>query len=294
MLKVTNTYSSCIEQPCLCTFFALCAYEGNVALKVDATNACANSPLLGQPTFVYIDDQYVDWYAVRHGVKVSRNMVLPFQHALQGHPESGSLWEKFVNRVIAGHGFNSTINECSIYQGVYNGHRMLICQQVDSLAIGCMDTDAICDLVTTICHKVGIDLCDEVMLALFDGVDVEQPNRYIMVTCESYIDKLLARYGWSAAGTRDTNSKPIKPLASSTLQQMFAEYETTPLNGSPEHALVEIAAVSPTTVRWEPSSMLMWSRDPISAMPSPLWPDSLTGQPKSIMMLLVESRGTFT
>ena len=132
-----------------------------------------------------------------------------------------------------------------------------------------------------ICLTVTIDLCNEVMLASFDDVDVEQPDRYIMVTCESYIDKLLAHYGWSAAGTRNTNSKPIKPLASSTLQQMFAEYETTPLNGSPEHALVEIAAVSPTTVRWEPSSMLMWSRDPISAMPSPLWPDSLTGQPKS-------------
>ncbi|KAI2505530.1 hypothetical protein MHU86_8866 [Fragilaria crotonensis] len=242
MLKLANTYSSCIEQPCMRMFFALCAYEGYVALKVDATNAYANSPPPGQPTFVYIDDQYADWYEARYGTKLSRDMVLPVQHALQGHPESGALWEGFVNKVIARHGFKSTTHERSIYHGVYKGHRMLICRQVDDLAIGCIDPDATRDLVNTICREDGIDLRDEGLLASFNGVDVEQTDRYIKITCESYIDKLLAHYGWSAAGTRDTDMKPIEPLASSTLQQMFVEYESAPANGSPEHALVESAA----------------------------------------------------
>jgi hypothetical protein len=43
-LKLANTYSSCIEQPCMRMFFALCAHEGYVCIKVDATNAYANSP----------------------------------------------------------------------------------------------------------------------------------------------------------------------------------------------------------------------------------------------------------
>ena len=60
-LRLANTYSSCIEQPCMRMFFALCAHEGFIALKVDATNAYANSPPPDQPTFVYIDDQYADW-----------------------------------------------------------------------------------------------------------------------------------------------------------------------------------------------------------------------------------------
>jgi hypothetical protein len=38
-LKLANTYSSCIEQPCMQLFFALCAHEGYISLKVDATNA---------------------------------------------------------------------------------------------------------------------------------------------------------------------------------------------------------------------------------------------------------------
>jgi hypothetical protein len=90
-LKLANTYSSCIEQPCMRLFFALCTHEGFVSLKIDATNAYANSPPPDQPTFVIIDDQYADWHLTRFGFAVSRDVVLPVQHALQGHPESGAL-----------------------------------------------------------------------------------------------------------------------------------------------------------------------------------------------------------
>ena len=50
-LKLANTYSSCIEQPCMRLFLALCAHEGFISLKVDATNAYANSPAT-KPTYL--------------------------------------------------------------------------------------------------------------------------------------------------------------------------------------------------------------------------------------------------
>ena len=222
-------------------FFALCAHEGFISLKVDATNAYANSPPPDQPIFVFIDNQYADWYFERFGLHVSREMVLPVQHALQGHPESGALWERFVNSVIARHGFTSTTHERSLYQGTFKGHRMLICRQVDDLAIGCSDINAVQDLVRTICQEDGIDRRDEGILNSFNGVDVDQTDRYIKVSCESYIDKLLAHYGWSASGSHETDAKPIEPLASSTIQQMFLDYETSPLDGTPEHSALEKA-----------------------------------------------------
>jgi hypothetical protein len=43
-LVLANTYSSCVKQPCMRLFFALCTHEGFVSLKVNATNAYANSP----------------------------------------------------------------------------------------------------------------------------------------------------------------------------------------------------------------------------------------------------------
>ncbi|KAI2495455.1 hypothetical protein MHU86_19042 [Fragilaria crotonensis] len=195
-LKLANTYSSCIEQPCMRLFFALCAHEGYVSLKVDATNAYANSPPPNQPTFVVIDDQYADWYLARH---------------------------------------------VSI-KGTYKGHRMLICRQVDDMAIGCVNVDAIKDLVRVICAEDGIDLRDEGILNSFNGVDVDQRDRYIKITCETYIDKLLAHYGWSSSGSRETDEKPIEPLAASTTQQMFDDYANAPRDGTAEYYDLETAA----------------------------------------------------
>jgi hypothetical protein len=59
-LKLANTYSSCIKQPCMQLYFSLCAFEGFTSLMVDATNAYANSPPPNQPTFVVIDEQYAN------------------------------------------------------------------------------------------------------------------------------------------------------------------------------------------------------------------------------------------
>ncbi len=50
---------------------------------------------------------------------------------------------------------------------------MLICRQVDNLAIGCVDINAIKDLVRVVCPKDSIDLRDEgVVLDSFNGVIV--------------------------------------------------------------------------------------------------------------------------
>jgi hypothetical protein len=170
-------------------------------------------------------------------------MVLPVQLALQGHSNSGALWEKFLNAVIARHGFKSTTHERSLYQGTYyKGHRMLICRQVEYLAIGCADLNAIKDLVHAICSEDGIDLRNEGVLDAFNGVDVHQTDRYIKVSCKSYIDKLLAHYGWSSSGSRDTNKEPIEPLAASTTQQMFDNYVYAPRDGNTEYCDLETAA----------------------------------------------------
>jgi hypothetical protein len=112
-------------------------------------------------------------------------MVLPVQHALQGHPESGALWEQYINKVLSRHGFKSTTHERSLYKGVYDGFKMLISRQVDDLAIGCHNVDSIKKLVSVICSEDKIDLRDEGILDSFNGIDVHQTAAYINVTCET-------------------------------------------------------------------------------------------------------------
>lgn len=236
-LKLANTYSSCIEQPCMRMFFALCAHEGYFCVKVDATNAYANSPPPDQPTYVHVDHQYADWFLIRNDEEVPLDYVLPVQHALQGHPESGALWERFINKVLHRHGFKSTTHERSLYHGTYDGWKMLISRQVDDLAIGCRNTDSIRKLVAIICAEDKIDLRDEGILTSFNGVDVIQSRHYIQVTCESYIDRFLEHYGWSSPGNRESSERPIEPIAMSTIPQLFLDYDAAA--ASTEAALME-------------------------------------------------------
>ncbi|KAI2497767.1 hypothetical protein MHU86_16709 [Fragilaria crotonensis] len=90
-----------------------------------------------------------------------------------------------------------------LYQGTWDTE----CLYVAKLTIWPSDVnvDAIKDLVRVICAEDGIDLRDEGILNSFNGVDVDQRDRYIKITCETYIDKLLAHYGWSSSGSRETD-----------------------------------------------------------------------------------------
>jgi ABC-type multidrug transport system fused ATPase/permease subunit len=56
---------------------------------------------------------------------------------------------------------------------------MLICRQVDDLAIGCVNADAICNLVRLICTDDGIDLRD------LSNADLRRA--VVMVTQEAYL-----------------------------------------------------------------------------------------------------------
>ena len=92
--ELALTYSSCIEHPVQRLFFAIAA---NLNLKVyggDAKDAFTHSPGPELATYLAIDDAYSEWYENEYGKTIDQSLVLPILRALQGHPESGRLWEK--------------------------------------------------------------------------------------------------------------------------------------------------------------------------------------------------------
>ncbi len=96
---------------------------------------------------------------------------------------------------------------------------------MDNLAIGCRNVKSIRKLVAVICTEDKIDLRDEGALKSFNGVDIIQSRHYIQVTCELYIDRFLKHYGWSSPGNRESSKRPIKPIAMSTIPQLFLDYD---------------------------------------------------------------------
>jgi len=134
---IALTYSSCVEQSVQRLFFALAARENYQVYGGDAQDAYAHSPPLETPTFVSIDEAYADWYEHQFKKKLDHSLVLPVLHALQGHPESGKLWEKHITAILRSpqFGFKSTTHDRSIYSATFEGTRILLLRQVDNFAV---------------------------------------------------------------------------------------------------------------------------------------------------------------
>ena len=90
---LAKTHSSCVEQPIQRQFLALAAEQNFLLFGGDAKDAFAHSPAPEVPTFMMIDNQYYEWYLYKFKKKLDRSGVLLVLQALQGHPESGKLWE---------------------------------------------------------------------------------------------------------------------------------------------------------------------------------------------------------
>jgi Reverse transcriptase (RNA-dependent DNA polymerase) len=229
-----KTYASCVEHPCMRIFFALSAVLGMTTFGADATNAFANSPPPAVPTFVRIDDAYADWYKAKYGIDLDRAMVLPVLHALQGHPESGSLWEQTINKILLDMGFRNTTHEPNLYCGLFDGAQVLLCRQVDDLAISCID-HATADRVIQAISK-HVSLTTQGVLTRFNGVDIEQTRHFVKLSCESYINNMAKIHAWHtpAFGEQTRPSEPLPPRLYETLQ-------TTPgfAEGTAEHRLLE-------------------------------------------------------
>ena len=140
--QFTQTYASCVEQPCQCLFLAVAAAMGLVITIGDTTNAFQQSPPPTQKCFLQIDDMVWLWYQKRHNKDIDPSKyVIPLEHALQGHPEAGALWEKMIVGILEGPelGFMSTTHEHNLYCGKIDGEIILVCHQVDDFAIASKD-----------------------------------------------------------------------------------------------------------------------------------------------------------
>jgi Reverse transcriptase (RNA-dependent DNA polymerase) len=232
-----KTYASCVEQPCMRVYFALCAADGLIVYGADAANAFANSPPPNVPTYVAIDDAYHDWYLARKGIALDRQLVLPVQHALQGHPESGSLWEQMINRILLGDlGLSNTVHERNLYVGKVEDSRVLICRQVDDLSIATQRESVYHTIVDRI--HVHAPMVKLGLTTRFNGVDVEQTRHYIALSCSTYIQQMLDVHDWDHPSEYDSSARPFEPLLPGQLEEL--QETTGPAEGTPAHlALVD-------------------------------------------------------
>eukprot|EP00957_Ditylum_brightwellii_P142555 10861039-Ditylum_brightwellii.AAC.1 len=101
-------YSSCVRQIGMKLFTSIAAWMNYIIIGGNATNVFPQSLPPSDPTFMRIDDQFAEWYDNKYGKQLDRAKVLPVLHALQGYPESGTLWGKHAFAVLQEFGFQTT------------------------------------------------------------------------------------------------------------------------------------------------------------------------------------------
>ena len=96
-------------------FVALSTALGHIIFSGDAKDAYAHLPGISCPTFARLDDAFIEWYFLRCGKLILRDMVLPILCTMQGHPESGRLWQAHVTAILVSLGWRGTTHEKNIY-----------------------------------------------------------------------------------------------------------------------------------------------------------------------------------
>ena len=122
----------------------------------DARDAYAHAPAPEMMMHLTIDDAYYEWYKEKTGKTLNRCFVLPVLHSLQGHPESGKMWMKLIDRIlIKDLGFATTAKDRCIYNKKIKGRIILLLRQVDDFCCGCtveQDAKNIYNLETLSCY----------------------------------------------------------------------------------------------------------------------------------------------
>ena len=116
VVQFVNTYSACIEQPCICLYFALCALLGYTVKSRDVINAYSHANWQGQEMYINADDPYCEWYENKFGIKLENGMACKLPKYMQGHPEAGNWWAKdFQDQCANPLRLKSTCHEPNIY-----------------------------------------------------------------------------------------------------------------------------------------------------------------------------------
>lgn len=236
---MVQTYSSCVELPCLRAFVALAVNRGYFIAFGDVENAYQQSPPPTIDCFLEVDDTVYDWYLRKFGVKLNKfKDVIPLFKALQGHPEAGVLWERMITDILINKmGFKNTAHERNLYVGTIDGEEVLVCRQVDDFASAAASMATAEKFITVLRKYVeaeyaGLGIQTEGgMYQRYNGIDIFQTRDFVKISCESYLDRMFLSHGWENSRHHEKVPEHAVPLNPTTAARLLT------LEGPPENSV---------------------------------------------------------
>ena len=137
MRYFTLTYSSCEGHPVQRLFIDICSHLDLHLYGGDDSDAFTHITGPYVTTFVSIDEQSSDWYRHKSGKNIDMEKFLPVLISLQGHPDSGRIWEYLIIEIFNRMGFTTTNHDRNIYRDIYKPtvETIYLLRQVDESAL---------------------------------------------------------------------------------------------------------------------------------------------------------------
>ena len=166
-------------------------------------------------------------------------------HALQGHPESGKLFQRHIDTILTSPelNFRATVLDRCLYRTEYKGETVLLLRQVDDFALSCNSETIANEIFCIIGKKLQLPNEDKPhfevfgLLNDFNGVLLEQRQGYIKIHCSGYIDRLLRTHKCDT-DTSDLSSRHTSPLPDDAIRHLYRT-EHSVQEGSTEHHSLE-------------------------------------------------------
>ena len=99
--------------------------------------------------------------------------------------------------------YTSQNSDHNSYQTTYDGHKVMLLCMVDDLLLCCEHEDTAHEIYLKIGYALQLENANEPPFAYlepcsdFNGVDIEQSNTHIMISCQNYIDRMLRVHSWN-------------------------------------------------------------------------------------------------
>ena len=239
----TDTFASSLEQPMWRLFVALCAGLGLTIYGGDVTDAYAHAPGPTKPTFMSWDDAKAEWWYAKTGERIPKGKAFEILRAIQGHPEAGNAWERFICDILHSLGFRNATHEKKVHRMNHGESIVLLARQVDDFALGCVDAKIAQEIIGLIGECVQlpseakIPITFQGILSSFNGYDVLQTADYIQLSAESYLRRVFKGHDWEKPAKRESSltAQPKSPLTDKEAKLLY-DVKPGPKEGSPEHA----------------------------------------------------------
>ena len=207
-----HTYAASLDQNGSRIFWATAALRNLKVYGADVSNAFAEAPPPVAPLCVHIDHQYREWWNSKGRPPIPKGYVLPVRGALQGHPESPRLWATLINGILVNDfHLKPTTHEPCLYSGKFRNENILFLRQTDDFAIACKNESTAMYLVNEINSKMTVDIKYLGLVTRFNGVDVDQRDKYIKIHNSTFVNKILDFHGWQP--DPETIKKPSTPMS---------------------------------------------------------------------------------